>query len=232
MLTKLRPAKIRNAVTRRWFEHRVERLPLSPHPALEDIGTAYGGWTIPTDVIGDGWTCYCIGAGGDISFDLELIRRWNAHVRCVDPVEDFGARARRDANGDPRFSFYQVAIATHDGPVRMQVSHHPGSQSVSAADLYETDRYYEVPGRTLGSLMAEIGDDHIDLLKLDIEGTEYDVLSDLDLSALGVQVFSVQLHHTGTVSQAHGIVDRLALQGFKPVAVRPAVKVTFLRNPA
>ena len=43
--------------------------------------------------------------------------------------------------------------------------------------------------------MAEFGDPAIDLLKLDIEGGEYEVIPSLDMRALGVKVFATQLHH-------------------------------------
>ena len=39
--------------------------------------------------------------------------------------------------------------------------------------------------------MQEMGDDRIDLLKLDIEGGEYDLLPQLDLQGLQVKVFAV-----------------------------------------
>jgi hypothetical protein len=80
--------------------------------------------------------------------------------------------------------------------------------------------------------MQELGDDRIDLLKLDIEGGEYGVLAGLDLAALGVRVFAVQLHHTGSVRQVHQLIDRLAAQGFRPVGMRPVVKIAFLRATA
>ena len=75
--------------------------------------------------------------------------------------------------------------------------------------------------------MDELGDDRIDLLKLDIEGAEYEVLPTLDLRELGVKVFAVQLHHNGSVRQARALVARLREQGYEPVACRPAVKLTF-----
>ena len=176
---KLRPAKIRSAVRRRWFERRV-RPALTPVPGLTDVGTPYGGWTVPGQLIDDAWLCYCVGAGGDVSFDLALIDRYGATVRSIEPVAEYVEEARRSAAGRDRFSTYQAAVATADGPTRMQVTHDPRSRSLSAAGLYDTDRYVEVPGRRLESLMAELGDDHIDLLKLDIEGSEYDVVPTLE----------------------------------------------------
>jgi len=227
---KLRPAKVRSAVHRRWFERRVATTTLTPLPGLTDVGTSYGGWTIPGQLIDDSWLCYCIGAGGDVSFDLALIDRYVATVRSIEPVAEYVEEAMRAAAGRDRFSAYQAAIATADGPIRMQVTHDPGSRSLSAVGLYDTDRYIEVPGRTLESLMTELGDDHIDLLKLDIEGSEYDVVPALDLRALGVGVFATQLHHTASVRAARSLIEQVRSQGYQPVAIRPVLKITFLRD--
>jgi FkbM family methyltransferase len=229
-MRRLRPAKVRSAVRRRSFEWRLGRLRIEPGPPIVSLGTDYGGWMIPDGVLDSNSICYCIGAGGDISFDLELIRRYGVKVRCFDPVETYGQRARADAAGEPRFSFHRAAITTRDGPIRMQTHHHPGSESVSAAGLYDTDTWVEAPGRTIPSLMGELGDNRIDLVKLDIEGAEYQVLPTLDLASLGVRIFATQLHHTGGVRDALKLIDGLREQGFRLVAQRPAVKMTFLRD--
>lgn len=109
----------------------------------------------------------------------------------------------------------------------MQLTHDTGSRSVSPAGLYESKRYVELPGRTLPSVMVELGDERIDLLKIDIEGGEYELLPTLDLNALGVKVFALQLHHTGTVRQARSLIAALRDADYLPVACRSAVKVAF-----
>jgi FkbM family methyltransferase len=171
---KLRPRKVRSALHRREFEWRLARLPIEPGPQAGQI-------------------CYCIGDGGDITFDLELIRRYGAVVRAVDPVEAYEAWALAAAGDEPGFSFRRAAVTTTDGPVKMQSHHEPESRSLSAAGLYDSDDWTEVAGRRLTTLMQEFGDDHIDLLKLDVEGIEYELVPTLDLVALGVSVFAVQL---------------------------------------
>jgi FkbM family methyltransferase len=227
-LRKLRPAKVRNALRRRRFEYQVPRLRFRDAPGLIDLGTSYGGWTVPVELIEPSWVCYCVGAGGDVSFDLELIRRYGVEVRTFDPVADYVEGAQEQGAAEPRFSARQAAIATVDGPIRMQVTHDPQSRSVSSAGLYESGDFIEVPGRTLPSLMAELGDERIDLLKLDIEGAEYEVLPTIDMRALGVKVFASQLHHTGSVREARALIAGLGKQGYEPVACRSAVKVTFV----
>jgi FkbM family methyltransferase len=232
VLRKLRPAKLRGAIRRRVFEWRLGRLGIEPGPPIVELGSAYGGWRIPEGAVSAGEICYCVGAGGDITFDLELIGRYGAVVRAVDPVEAYEAGALEAARGESRFTFRRVAVTTSDGPIRMQAHHEQNSSSLSAAGLYETDDWIEVAGRTIPTLMREFGDDHIDLLKLDVEGIEYELVPTLDLLALGVRVFAIQLHHTGTVGDALRLVDGLKRQGYRLVARRPAVKLTFARAPS
>lgn len=229
-LRKLRPTKVRNALRRRRFEYQIPRLTLSDAPGLIDLGTSYGGWTVPGELIQPSWVCYCVGAGGDVSFDLELIRRYGVEVRTFDAVADYVRLAEEQAADEPRLLARQAAIATSDRSIRMQVTHDPQSRSVSSAGLYESGDFIQVPGRTLSSLMTELGDERIDLLKLDIEGAEYEVLPTIDLRALGVKIFATQLHHTGSVREARKLIARLREEGYEPVACRSAVKLTFAHS--
>jgi FkbM family methyltransferase len=227
---KLRPHKIHNALRRRWFEHHMHRVQLEQTLGLTELGSPYGGWTMPDQVIEPAWVCYCVGAGGDISFDIDLIDRYGATVRSFDAVAEYVQSALEEAQGGERFTANHAAIAVVDGPVRLQVTHDAGSHSVSPAGLYESNRYIEVPGRTLQSLMKELGDARIDLLKLDIEGGEYELLRTLDLQALGVKIFAVQMHHTVSLRRAKQFVAERSREGYEPVGCRSAVKITFLRR--
>jgi FkbM family methyltransferase len=229
-LAKLRPAKVRSALRRRWFENRMERLPTEPMDGLQALGSDYGYWVVPVDWIDSSWTCYCVGAGGDITFERELLARYAPTVRSFEPDEDYIGRIEVTAEDAEHFSAYQMAIAPIDGPIRMQRTHIPGSRSLSPVDLYDTQEYVEVPGRTLPSLMDEFGDDRVELLKMDVEGGEYDLLPTLDLAAMGVRVFCIQLHHTGTLRDARALIERIRGQGFRLVNYDEAVRLTFVRD--
>lgn len=230
MNTKFRPRKIRAALRRRWFEWRMPKLPRAEMDGLTVLGTDYGGYIVPLDLIEDGWICYCVGTGADISFELELLERRRVEIRSFDAVANLVDHVRGEAAGRQGLTIEHAALALEDGPLRMQVSHVPVSQSVSAAALYEGDRYVELPGRSLASLMAEHGDDHIELLKLDIEGFEYELLPALDLQDVGVNVLCMQLHHTANVRTAKLLIEQLRRDGFELVACYPDVKLTFVRS--
>lgn len=228
--TVLRPKKIISALRRRWFEWRVPQLPQRRIDSLACLGTDYGHWIVPVDLIEDGSACYCVGTGADISFEIALVHLRDVTVRSFEAVLNLADYARGLAEGHASISVHHTALALADGPLRMQVSHVPASQSVSAAGLYEGDNYVEVPGRTLESLMAEHGDERLDVLKVDIEGLEYELVPPLDLRALGVKVFCLQVHHNGGVRGAKDLVAGLAAQGYELVACYPTVKLTFVRR--
>ena len=230
MLAKLRPAKVRSALRRRWFENRMERLESEPMDGLQPLGSDYGYWVVPVDWIDSSWTCYCVGAGGDITFERELLARYSPTVRSFEPDEDYVGRIEISPEHAARFSAYQMAITPADGPIRMQRTHIPGSRSLSPVHLYDTEDYVEVPGRSLRSLMEEFGDDRVELLKVDVEGGEYELVPTLDLAAMGVRVFCIQLHHTGTVRDARSLVEGIRDQGFRYVNYDEAVRLTFVRG--
>jgi FkbM family methyltransferase len=220
---------VRTALRRRWFERRLAHLETEPCDDVVYLGSDYGGWSIP-EIVEAGWTCYCVGAGGDISFDRELIQRYGGRVRVFEPDEDYIRRATVESELEPLFSKHAVAVTTKDGPVRMQRTHIPGSRSLSPAGLYDTSEFVEMPGRSIPSLMRELGDGRIDLLKIDVEGGEYELVPTLDLAGLGVRVFCVQLHHTGSVRDARRLIDGVVRDGFRLVASDPVVRLTFVRS--
>lgn len=226
----LRPTKVSNAVRRRVFEAALRRVRASQHSGVEDVGTSYGGWALPGGEIPHGGVAYCVGAGGDIHTDLELARRWGMTVRCIEPVEGFCAQAREESAGIANFVVVQAAVGVRDGPMRMTVSPHPGASSVSSAGLYLGTQSVTVQGRTVASLMRELGDTRIDLLKLDVEGAEYDVLPTLDLRGLGVGVFATQIHHNGGLRAGRQLIQLVRDQGYDLVGHRETIKLTFLRS--
>lgn len=227
---KLRPAKVRSAVRRRVFERSLRRVEPARRLPMEKLGGDYGAWHIPLGAVQPDWTCYCVGAGSDVSLERELLRRHGVTVRSFDPFEVWANVSLEELGTFPRYSFHVVAIAAEDGPLRMRGRQDHEHGSVSAAGLHEGDEFV-MEGRSLESIAAELGDPRVDLLKLDIEGSEYDVLAATDLDALGVQVLCVELHHTSSPRRAHALLESLDRRGFDVVHVERPSDFTLLRRP-
>jgi hypothetical protein len=89
-----------------------------------------------------------VGAGGDISLEFELEKRFNGRVRIVEAQRELAEQAEREIEGHPALACMHAALASADGVLRMQRSHDPQSRSLSAVSLYESDSFEEVPART------------------------------------------------------------------------------------
>jgi FkbM family methyltransferase len=218
LATLREPWSLAYAVRRRRMLWRLGRL-ARPDGAVptEFLGTEYGGWAIPRDVIGPAWVCYCAGAGIDISFDLALARRFGCEVLTLDPTEESREHVARAAAGEPRLRFQQVAVWSSDGDLRMYRAADPAHRTLSADNLQRTDRTTTVPARSLASLMREHGHDRIDLLKLDVEGAEYELLPLIASGRLGVSVLCVEMHPTRGVAPAADAFRDLLSAGFRLV---------------
>jgi FkbM family methyltransferase len=223
------PPRLRAAIRRRRFARVMDTIALVPFAGLMLLGTDYGGWVVPPELVNGTWTCWCVGAGSDVTFDMRLLAL-GANVRSFDPFELFKRPSVEQANGSDRYSFHVCAIAPDDGPVTMYGRQDEEVGAVSGVNLYGVDTAFERPGRSIPSLKDELGDDRIDLLKLDVEGMEYDVLDALDPADLGVSVLCVEFHDTDHAGPERALqaVERLKAQGYVPVNVADGTDVTFV----
>jgi FkbM family methyltransferase len=166
------------------------------------LGTAYGGWHCYTDLLHPGDVAFCIGAGEDVSFDVLLNARYGQHVVCVDPtpraithVHEL-LHAHADGRTIPiggvgstsyalewfdadRFQLVPCAVWSSDTELPLYLPRDPRHVSLSAVNLQNTDRTITVPARRLETLLFDLRVTDISLLKMDIEGAEYEVLEDM-----------------------------------------------------
>ena len=183
--------------------HLVDRTALLDPPKLLRLGTTYGGWIIPADA---GLTadsiCYCVGAGEDISFDCALVERFHCQVRVIDPtpraIQHFNSLEKAVKSGEQfpvnnstkdyyhvttenfgRLRFVPVGLSDKDTELKFYFPNNPAWVSCSTVNLQKTEEYFTAQCFRLSSLMRQLGDTSIDLLKMDIEGAEYAVIRDL-----------------------------------------------------
>ncbi len=159
---------------------------------LTKIGTPYGGWSIPSSLLSSNSVCYLAGLGEDASFDLSLIERFGCTVHAFDPVPEAARYAASVSEREPRFLFSPLGLWSSDGTLRFYENAEPGFVSRSATNMHNTGSYAEAEVRSVDSLMAELGHEHVDLLKLSVEGSEYEILDDLLAKRLRVGILCVE----------------------------------------
>jgi FkbM family methyltransferase len=160
-------------------------------------GARSGVWTVCPEGLGAGSVVYSFGVGDNVEWELALIAQFGVCVHAFDPTPPSVAWVRQ-LELPTGFHFNPVGIAGHDGystfrlpqhgsrfnyhPVFTRM-HEPGSEDVT------------LPVRRLATLMAERAHDRIDLLKMDVEGTEYGVLDDVLTAGIHPRQVLVEFHH-------------------------------------
>jgi len=203
---------------------------LEPAPPLVRLGSDYGGWVVPAGLVGTSWICYCAGAGLDVSFELGLIASCGCRVWSFDPAEESRRYVERLAATNELLNFRQLALWWTDAGVRMYRAADESHCSLSAANLQGSERWLEAPGRSLESLMEELGHERVDLLKADLEGSEYEVLDPETIADAGVRVLCFELHATTPAKKALAFLDGFRDAGFRPLH-RELERFTLVREP-
>ncbi|MBW8687344.1 FkbM family methyltransferase [Chitinophaga rhizophila] len=160
----------------------------------ERHGSDYGGWVIKAGSVNHDSIIYSVGIGNDITFDLSVIDKYGVKVHAYDPtpeVRDWLAAQQLPS----QFLYNDVALSDNDGHIKFYKPANPDYISHSSVEINNRNAYLEVPAKRLQTIMKENGHDHIDILKIDIEGAEYPVLKDILESGIKIEQILVEYHH-------------------------------------
>jgi FkbM family methyltransferase len=211
--------RVERAATQRWKTWRLGRaLTVHPCEGMVKIGTTYGGWSIPAGKLGPESVCYLAGLGEDASFDLGVIERFGCSTYAFDPVPEAARYAATVAAREPRFRFQPVGLWSQDGTLRFYENAEPGFVSRSATNMHGTGEYTDAQVRAVDSLMAEFGHERVDLLKLSVEGSEYEIVDDVLAKHLAVEVLCVEFSQPAPIEPVLERVRALQAAGLGLVA--------------
>lgn len=110
-----------------------------------------------------------------------------AHIHAFEPVSDNFTLLARNVAPFPNMYLHHMALGGSSGRARMLASNSPlnmGGFSFYAAGS-DPSRTLEVEMRRPDAILAELGISHVDLVKIDTEGAEYDILTSFSESVLG-----------------------------------------------
>lgn len=166
------------------------------HRKVRVIGSEYGGWGVELSTLSPQSIVYSVGVGEDITFDLGLIEAVGCDVHAFDPTP-VAVRWIAGQALPNKFHFHPIGLGVRDGDVDFFLPPRSDWHSFSAAaepEIAEAEKV-KLPVRRLSSIMAELCHSRIDLLKMDIEGFEYDVVSDIVASGLRPRSMLIEFHH-------------------------------------
>lgn len=167
-------------------------------------------WTICERGIGSASRVLSAGAGHDISFEKALISRYGCRVVLLDPSPTGVATVEHENLPAQQLTFLPVGLAGVDGPVGFDEPADAAEGSfVGGATRGAGAR--EFLCKTLSTVMREFDWAEIDLLKIDIEGFEFDVLHDMLKRRLKVRQICVEFHHGERFGRSRGATARMIL---------------------
>lgn len=202
---------------------------------MERMGNEYGGYAVCPTGLDDSSVVYSFGIGEDISFDLAFAARFGAAIHAFDPTPRSIAWVRAQQL-PPRFSVHEYGLAAHDGVARFTPPEDPTHISHTMLERPDASRpAVEVQVRRLGTVAAELGHAHVDVLKMDVEGAEYDAIEDLLANGPRPRQLLVEFHHhmPGVeLAQTERAIDQLNRAGYRIFDVSPSGhEFSFIRNP-
>jgi FkbM family methyltransferase len=188
------------------------------------LGSEAACWCVCPQNLSASSVVYSIGVGEDISFDLALIQKFGMNVHAFDPTP----RTIEWLQGQtlpPEFVFHAYGVAGFDGSCTFLPPKDPSHVSHTIVQRISSRPAIEVPMQRLGTIMKKLGHPSIDLLKMDIEGAEYDVLADMLSRGIPVKQLLIEFHHRWPqigVDKTKRAIGALNAAGYRIFNVSPS----------
>jgi len=158
------------------------------------LGSHYGGWPLLRSTP-QGAVIYSFGVGTDISFDLTAIERFGCTVVAFDPTP----RSLEWLEGlSPPAGFRHLPVGIGGADMAVEFFAPDKAEHVSFSIRPNDARSRDVVMARvmrLESIMAEFGLPNPDVIKMDIEGFEYEVIDDFSVGSVRPQQVLVEFHH-------------------------------------
>lgn len=178
---------------RRWIGQRRGTEPRS-RVQIRCERAAHGGWHVCPEAIREGDIVYSVGFGQDLEFERAMAGEYGARVFAFDPSpRSVEWIAEQSLPQNVRFN--AVGVAGFDGTATFWEREEDGASPSILRMERETGEAFGARVLRLPSLMRSAGHRRLDMIKLDVEGAEYDVIRDLLRMELDVRQLLLEFHH-------------------------------------
>jgi FkbM family methyltransferase len=158
-------------------------------------GNDYGGFYLNPEKLNENSIIYSFGIGEDISFDLEVIKAHNCKVFGFDPTPrsiDWIRSQQLPVN----FHFIEKGIGTEDAVKEFFLPKKKSNVSGSFVLQNNVDEQEKIPLEmlSLNTIMQNLNHQEIAVLKMDIEGGEYDLIDSLITCKYPIRQLLIEFH--------------------------------------
>jgi FkbM family methyltransferase len=165
-------------------------------PSLEFHGNDYCGWSIPRGTLSGDSVIVDVGLGEDVSFSRSLMGAYGCRVHGFDPTPRAIAYVKSLACES--LLVHEFGVSGGSGKAIFYLPNNESHVSGSLIPEQHVGRtQIEVNLLGMKDVLRTIGADRIDVLKIDIEGAEYELLASAEFRdcAPSVGVLCIEFHH-------------------------------------
>ena len=198
------------------------------------LGNTGAAWTICPEFINENSVVYSFGIGCDVSFDLEIINNLDLKIYAFDPTPK-SIEWVKSQNLTKQFVLKEYGLADFDGKAKFHPPENPDYVSATMLERPLTENEaYKVEVKSLKTIMKELGHKEIDLLKMDIEGSEYAVIENIMKSGIKPVQLLIEFHHRFKnigIEQTLNTVNNLREYGYKVFHIsKTGEEISFIRK--
>lgn len=144
-------------------------------------------WYLQKERLPDRPSVISLGLAENLSFDLAMVRAYRSIVHGFDPTEASQAWVANHSLPED-FHFHSLAVAGYDGWIELVERRGRGGRIPGPV-------FQRAPCRRLSGILRELPCRRVDVLKMDIEGSEYGVLDDILSAGIFPTQIAVEFHH-------------------------------------
>lgn len=200
-------------------------------------GNTYGGFYLCPEFVDENSVIYSFGIGEDISFDNTIIKNHNCSVFGFDPTPKSINWVKNQKVSD-KFHFYEFGISDKNEAIEFYLPKNPEhvSGSIIIQKNIDVTKKINVEMKSLRHIMNELGHQHIDVLKMDIEGSEYDVIENILESKISITQILIEFHDRFFENgnrKSKEIVKKMDRNGYKIFAISDSFEeISFINKNA
>jgi len=184
---------------------------------VNHYGSLYGGWYFASKLIDDKSIIYSFGIGEDISFDQQIIKEKNATIYGFDPTPRSWEYISNINLSN--FYLYKFGISDYDCIKKFYAPENKEHVSFSTFSNNNNDSI-DAQFYCLDTILKKLNHTNIDLLKLDIEGEEFNVLENIIRNLIRPKQILVEFHpekSSAFQSKHFDTIKKLKKLGYKLV---------------
>jgi FkbM family methyltransferase len=195
-----------------------------------------GDWSLWTGPLNEQSVVYSFGVGDNVAWDRTMIERFGCTIHAFDPTPASIAWVSSQSL-PPQFVFHDIGLSNFDGELPFYPPRRAGSTHFSQerrGRWFDSQEPVMGQVRRLATIMQSLGHTRIDVLKLDIEASEFEAIPDILASGIEIGQLLVEIHYhfrSRSFRAGMDLVRQIKASGMRCIHVSPrGFEFSFVRK--